>query len=134
MDLLEILHSLSLFYIGFYLYVARFFVWITKKRGKWKTDRIRSFLSTFFVFSTRVFHSQPKCKNANGLNTKKRKSKRCFWLVFHQSVRFFSICFPHHVVIKRAAKTATSILLGAFPQFPQALLILLFTIYIILSL
>jgi hypothetical protein len=109
-------------------------VWKEKNRERWKTFSLTPFYSTKFGFSTRVFHF------AKFEQVTKRKKEQIFPkkgmhdLPYFVFPLFYQVFFHTRVRRKRRQKQATSPMCGAFPQFPQALLILLLTIYIILSL
>ena len=103
-----------------------FLMWNTKMRQKWKTCQRECFSVSFSTFSTGVFHSQ-------GLSQKHKMQKNCkspsqaakCVCVTHFGA-FFATPFPHQTKSRKREKTATYPTFRAFPQFPQALLLLLY--------
>ena len=129
-----LLHKFPLISRCFCRYVPPFPLWMSKNEGEWKSGEAHRFSSTFFAFSTRLFHQQGHLKIPNAARVRAKASKKGIAgakVIFLANLSTF---FPHQNVAFQTQKCATYPAFRAFPQFPQALLRLLLNIYIILSL
>jgi len=82
-------------------------LWNGKNGGWWKSLREVLFCSTFFLFSTTVFHQQQLHKKAEAAQFSKKSKMRALRWQESAFCGIFSVFFPHSKKRQNRGKRAT---------------------------